>query len=118
MKEILEKLNQSIRDAEWNRNSAFMAQLLAEDLSFRRADGTIVNKDNYLAALEDKLNTYDTLENASMEILLNEEKNYAVVIILVNASGKRRKGIEQKSFDGKFRNIRFFRKTDHWELFV
>ena len=49
-------------EAEKNLNDNFFEELLARDLTFRRANGAVVDKETFLAGLRNPTNTYETLE--------------------------------------------------------
>jgi quercetin dioxygenase-like cupin family protein len=112
----LSQLNQSIRDAEWNKDTGYMQKVLDDDLLFQRANGTFVDKKKYLEELSDPNNSYVYLEHIVGDVKINEEENKAVVNVIVKASGRR--GEPQKPFNGAYRNIRFFRKTEEWQLYA
>jgi hypothetical protein len=56
----LRDLNVAIGTAEKEHDVEFLRDVLHDDLVFRRADGTVVGKDEYLGALQDR--TYDVLD--------------------------------------------------------
>ena len=114
--EQLKKINDEIRDAEWNRDIPFMKMVLDEDLLFQRANGSFVDREKYLKELSDLNNSYDHLEHIVQEIKINEEENKASVNVIVKASGKR--GVPPQPFNGVYRNIRFFRKNEEWQLYA
>jgi len=113
---ILKQLNQSILDAESNRNIPFLQKVLDDDLLFQRANGSFVDKKKYLEELADLNNSYDHLENIFVEIKINEAENKAIANVTVKARGKR--GEPQKPFNGVYKNIRFFRKNKEWQLYA
>jgi len=112
----IELLNQSIRDAEWNRDISFMDNILTDDMLFRRANGSFADKKTYLAGLKDPDNNYNHLENIELKVEARETGNLAIANVIVKASGTR--GKDQKPFNGEFRNIRFFRKEKEWKLYA
>jgi mannose-6-phosphate isomerase-like protein (cupin superfamily) len=112
----IEKICDEIRDAELTRNIAYMDNLLSKDLVFRRANGTFADKRIYLEGLSDLHNTYDLLENINCRVDMNDSETISTATVLVKASGKR--GESQVPFDGTFKNIRVFRKSSKWELFM
>lgn len=114
--EQLDKINNDIRDAEWNRDTKDLKTILAEDILFRRASGALVDRTSYLTALLDNNNTFSELENISITTTVNEKEDKAISVVIVKAAGKR--GPEQKTFSGDFKNIRFFRKGKDWELYA
>ena len=101
--EDLTRLNAKIGEAEKrheDRDLEFLARVLHDDLVFRRADGSIVGKQDYLEAVPTR--TYERLESEVVEI--HERDKSTVAIVLVDASGTTAAG----SFEGRFRNTRVF----------
>lgn len=113
-KDVLRKLNQLIRDAEFNHRDEDIAAILDDGLVFQRASGAIVGKKQYLDQLKDPGNVYDLLEITDIKINLDEAGIRAVAVVMINATGHR--GKEQQPFAGNFKNIRFFRKAGDWKL--
>ena len=102
-------------EAEKIRDDAFFKILLAEKLTFRRANEAILDKVTFLNDLLNSANTYEMLDSnvTSVQVL----EGVAVVTLLVRAKGMR----EGKPFAGVFRNIRtFVLEPDHkdqpWQL--
>ena len=89
-------------EAEKSRDADFFQTLLAQNLTFRRATGVIVDKTTFLRDLRNPENTYDLLESEDISAMVYE--GVAVVTLLVHAKGIR----EGKPFAGVFRNIRIF----------
>ena len=89
-------------EAEKTRGDAFFEALLAEKLTFRRANTAIADKVTFLKDLLDPTNTYEMLESEVISAQIFER--VAVVTLLVRAKGLR-KG---KPFAGVYRNIRTF----------
>lgn len=107
------KINQEIRDAEFNHDEAYFKNILSDDLRFKRASGKFVNKSLYLEELG--LTTYDILKASAIEIIPIDEKS-AYTISKVEANGKTP---DDSEFKGNFRNTRFFRKKGtEWELYA
>ncbi len=115
-KEFLIQLNHDIRNAEYTRNSTFMEKQLADDLVFRRANGSFADKKTYLCDLKDINNTYENLNNIEIKVDIDQINGLAIATVIVKAKGKR--GKEQKPFNGVYKNIRFFRKNVEWELYA
>lgn len=111
---ILYELARRMGEAEKGRDDEFFKGLLADNLTFRRASGAIVDKETFLTDLRNPGNTYEKLE--SKDIAVQVYEGIALVTLLVHASGTR----EGKPFDGVFRNIRIFLrepgKTPEWQL--
>jgi hypothetical protein len=101
-------------EAEQSRDAEFFQALLAETLTFRRANGDVVDKTTFLKDLRNSANTYEMLESEDISATIQE--GVAVVTLLVRASGMR----EGKPFAGVFRNIRIFvhepDKQQPWQL--
>ena len=96
------ELNSKIGEAEMKRDIVFLAGILADDLRFRRANGTIVDKMAYLAGVRDPANTYEYLHSEDVQASVYETT--AVVSLRVRAKGMR----GGTPFEGTFRNIRVF----------
>lgn len=96
------ELNSKIGEAELKRDTIFLAGILADDLRFRRANGTIVEKATYLAGVQDPANIYDYLYSENVQASVYETT--AVVALRVRAKGMR----SDTPFEGTFRNIRVF----------
>jgi glyoxylase I family protein len=106
-KSDLRTTNIQIGQAERNHDLDSLRDALDADLIFRRADGTFVDRDAYLADVPNR--TYDEL---TIEVTDVEEKEQsAVVTVLVTARGTS----HGKPFGGTFRNVRTFVKDgDRW----
>ena len=89
-------------EAEKSRDAEFFEALLTEKLTFRRANGAVVDRTTFLRDLGNPENTYDLLESEDISAMVYER--VAVVTLLVRAKGIR----EGKPFAGVFRNIRIF----------
>ena len=107
-------LNEQIGDAEKTCDSEFLKSVLSENLRFRRADGTILDKAIYLDDLLKPENTTDELESDGIMPTITD--NVAVVTLVVRVRGMR----GGNKLDGAFRNIRIFLnepdKEPHWQL--
>jgi len=95
-------VNIKIGEAEKQRDAVYLSTKLADNLRFRRANGTIVDKETYLADLQDLNNTYEYLYSEDVQATVYE--NTAVVSLRVRAKGTR----GGTPFEGIFRNIRLF----------
>jgi hypothetical protein len=108
------ELARRMGEAEKGRDAEFFKSLLAERLTFRRANETVVDKRTFLEDLLDSENTYEMLESEDVSATVHE--GVAVVALLVRAKGMKM----GKSFAGVFRNIRIFvHETDKqpaWQL--
>ena len=106
-------LNVLIGEAELNRDESFLRDVLADELVFRRANGSIVTKDEYLAELIKTENIYEYLHSENIKAQVKDEN--ALVSLVVRAKGKR----GEKEFEGKFRNLRVLaRKDKNWECVI
>jgi hypothetical protein len=113
VKELID-LNDRIGEAEKTRDAEFLRSILSDNLRFRRANGTIVDKSIYLDDLMKPANTTDELE--SDQIVPTITGSLAVVTLVVRVSGMR----SGNKLDGSFRNVRIFLnepdKRPHWQL--
>ena len=107
-------LNERIGEAERMPDADFLKSVLSDNLRFRRANGTIVDKAIYLDDLMKPGNTTDELH--STDIVPTIYGNLAVVELLVAMKGMRC----GNKLDGVFRNIRIFLdepdKQPRWQL--
>jgi len=107
-------LNQRIGEAERTKDEQFLKSVLSENLRFRRANGTIVDKAIYIVDLMKPENTTDDLH--SDDIVPRIHGNVAVVELSVKVKGMR----GGKKLDCAFRNIRIFlrepAKQPQWQL--
>ena len=104
-------------EAEKSRDAEFFKSLLAETLTFRRANKAVVEKTMFIHDLLNPANTYEMLESEVTSAQVFE--GVAVVTLLVRAKGLR----EGKPFAGVFRNVRtFLLEPDHkdqpWQLYA
>lgn len=110
--QALRDLNAQIGEHERKGDDAaqaFFGDVLAEDLIFRRAGGTVVTKQQYLTDL--KPDAYETLDWTMDEPQIYEDE--AVVTVLVTA---KRRG-EEREKPGRYRNVRrFVRRRGRWQL--
>ena len=101
-------------EAEKSRDAEFFQALLAEKLTFRRANGALADKTTFLRDLLNPENSYHMLESEGISATVYE--GVAVVTLLVRAKGIR----EGKSFAGVFRNIRILvhepAREQPWQL--
>jgi len=106
LRQVTEEMGARERDAD----GTFFQGLLADDFVFRRANGDIVHKAEYLQSLERVAeNPYERLETHVREVAI--DKDSAVVTVLVVAKRK------QMEHLGRFNNVRMFRREDDkWKL--
>lgn len=110
---LVQQMGADERDRHVNK----MREILSDDLLFRRANGSIVTKTQYLEQLENPQNSYDYLESENIEASVNENagQKTAVVSLLVVARGQ--KG--DTSFAGVFHNVRLFvKEAEGWRCRV
>ena len=106
--ETLRSVNVEIGECERARNVARLAELLHDELEFRRADGTIVQKQEYLDAVPARM--YTTL--ASDVVAVDAGGASPTVTVIVRAAGTE----NGRSFAGTFRNTRVFvHEDDRWQ---
>jgi glyoxylase I family protein len=111
LRDGLRDLNVAIGTAEKEHDVEFLREVLHDDLVFRRADGTVVGKDEYLGALQDR--TYEALDVEISDVDARCES--AVVTAIVTARGTSG-GVR---FAGTFRNVRtFVRDEERWRCRV
>jgi hypothetical protein len=110
-------LNKQIGEAERTagaQGADFLKRVLSDNLRFRRANGTIVDKAIYFDDLTKPGNATDELQ--STDIVPTIYGKLAVVELLVAMKGMR----GGKKLDGAFRNIRIFldepEKQPRWQL--
>ena len=109
IKESLQKLNRQIADEEQRGAAAstFFKTHLSDQLIFRRANGKVVDKANFLEGL--KNNPFQTRAAEMIEVNLLEDRALVTLIVI---------GI--RADDGSvhyYRNIRFFTLSgDQWLL--
>ena len=83
----------------------FFRDLLDQTLRFRRADGTIVTRDEFLVDLVDPANGRDSIDPVE-PLTCHVYENTAVASVLLHVAGHN----GTKHFDGLFRNIRIFHR--------
>jgi glyoxylase I family protein len=107
LRDGLRDLNVAIGSAEKEHDLDFLRDVLHDELVFRRADGTVVGKSEYLDDLEDR--TYEVLDVEVSDVDARAES--AVVTAMVTARGTSG-GVR---FAGTFRNVRtFVRDVERW----
>jgi ketosteroid isomerase-like protein len=104
-REELTQINVGIGDAEKRQDATDLEPVLHDDLVFRRADGKLISKQQYLDAVPTRV--YERLDADVVEI--HEKDESAVVTVIVDAAGTTADG---SRFDGRFRNVRVFVKDD------
>jgi hypothetical protein len=100
----LVRLNEQIGAAEQNGEAEFLRGVLAEELVFRRASGSVVSKEQYLA---DVTKNMFERESKNIKVTFDEENNLALVVLVVHARGS------------DFQNLRVFRRRENgWQCLV
>ena len=106
-------LNLKIGEAEKQRDVNFLSSVLADDLAFRKANGTVVNKKQFIEYLEKGKITYDCLLSSDIEVIFHQD--LALVSLIVCAIGMS----EGKRFSGEYLNTRLFLKNEAgWQCFL
>jgi len=83
----------------------FYRELLDQTLRFRRADGTVVTRDEYLIGLVNPENRRDQIEpDGPIDCTVYENTAIASVLLRVKGSNA------GKPFSGVFRNVRIFHR--------
>jgi hypothetical protein len=109
----LEQLNIRIGEAEFSRDADFLNDILADELVFRRANGTIVTKEFFLTELKKLENTFTFLHSEDIKVAIIGENS--LVSLIVHTKGRR----GEAEFEGRFRNLRIFiRREDKWQCIV
>jgi len=103
----LVELNRAFATAELAPDAGFFRRYLADDLQFRRAGGTVVDKTAFLKDLGAPGNTTERLDPGDIEVLLFKE-DLALCSMVVRFKGVR----GGKPVDGVFRNTRVFTRID------
>ena len=83
----------------------FYRELLDQSLRFRRANGTVVTRDEYLIDLANPANSRDEIEPVGA-IDCTVYENTAVASVLLRVKGKN----AGAAFAGVFRNVRIFHR--------
>ena len=100
-------LNKAFATAEFAADTEFFKRHLADELRFRRASGTVVDKATFLKDLVTPGNTNERLEPDGIEVLLFKA-DLALCSLVIRFKGVR----GGKHVDGAFRNTRMFTKID------
>lgn len=110
-KRALIEMNVRMADEEkrGKDGTPFLDSVLDDALIFRRANGQVVGKAEYLEGLANPGNTYEYLRADAVEVALYEDT--AVVSLRIAAKGVR----AGQEFEGIFRNTRLFLyRKDGW----
>ena len=100
----LAELNVKIGDWEAKGETEVLAAALSDQLVFKRADGVVVTKKQFLSEVRNKM---FARKSEDVKILINEAKNLALVALTVEAQG------------GKFENLRVFeRSANGWQCVI
>ncbi|CAN5806383.1 hypothetical protein BH20ACI4_BH20ACI4_12110 [soil metagenome] len=106
-------LNVLIGEAELKRDENFLREVMADEIVFRRANASVVTKDEYLADLIKPENIYEYLVAENIKAQVKDET--ALVSLNVRAKGRR----GDKEFEGNFRNLRVFvRSEKNWQCVI
>ena len=109
-KQRLRRLNEEIGEKEKDGDGKYFLMLLADDFVFRRANGDIVNKKDYLESLEKVAeNPYEHLEVHVREVVIDRDSAVADVLVIA-----KRKNMQRP---GRFTNVPMFKREDtQWKL--
>lgn len=103
-KAALKKLNIEIAAAEDRGDRKWLASILASELSFRRANGVVVGKEQFLKDVKSRAATKTEVEEITIY-----GKSRAVVTSIVT--------VKMDGQDKAFHNVRLFIKEDNkWKL--
>ena len=111
-------INDRIQDEETRgkQGMLFFSTLLNQTLSFRRASGAVVTREEFLIDLADPANRRDRIAPVG-EPVCRVYENTAVVSVLLDVVGVN----GEEPIDGVYRNIRIFHRhtsADPWHLMV
>ena len=107
----LRDINVQIGEAEREHDLETLDDILDDALVFRRADGTVVGKPQFLEALAAR--SYDTIETRVLEV--DERGPSAVVTSTVRAKGT----ANGSPFQGSYRNVRtFVQREQGWRCTI
>ena len=108
----LKQLNAEIGEREKAGDGEYFTTLLADDFIFRRANGAIVGKSEYIDGLASVVaNPYEQLDTRVENVMIDGSS--AVVNTIVTA---KRRNMEHP---GEFKNVRVFRQeNDDWRLAI
>jgi len=108
----LRRLNEEMRVKEQAGEKPYFDELLADTFLFRRADGTIVDKRQYLDDLGSVAkNPYERLESVVENVTLDGVSGVVNVLVLA-----KRKKMERAAV---FQNVRvFIRQGENWKLIM
>jgi hypothetical protein len=90
------------------RGKSFFEEALDDNLCFRRGNGSIATKQDFLDGLEDPDNTSELLTTEILQVQMLGEQ--AFVEARVQFKGRR----GGDDVEGVFRNLRLFEKQDSW----
>lgn len=100
------KINERIGEAEVKGDAEFLRAVLADELIFRKGDGSVVNKEEFL---RDVPNKKFERESSEIKVTFDNEGNLALVTLKIRALGS------------KFRNLRVFERRGDaagWQCIV
>ena len=104
-------INLQIAQSEQNQDVVFFQNLLSDNLIFSRANGSIVNKAQFLDNLISKTSPFKSRESEVISVNFDDTKSKAVCVIIVKTIGDS----EIKSYQ----NIRFFNfENNQWQLYA
>jgi hypothetical protein len=108
----LKQLNVEIGEREKAGDGEYFTTLLADDFIFRRANGAIVGKSEYIDGLASVVeNPYEQRGERVESVTVNGNSAVVNAIVIV-----RRRNMERP---GEFKNVRVFRQeNDDWQLAI
>jgi len=108
----LRRLNKEIGVKEQAGDVDFFDELLTDNFLFRRANGTIVEKRQYLDGLVSLAeNPFERLDTVVENVTLDGDSGVVNVLVIA-----KRKNVEQAAL---FKNVRVFnRKGESWKLIM
>jgi hypothetical protein len=107
----LTEFKDQLLNAEVERNTVFLQQVLADDFLYVKTQGDVMNKDQLLIRVKSPEHTYEFLKSDSVNIRL-----YGDVAIMTDRTSTRGTN-EGHVFSGDFRFVRIFVRNDgKWQV--
>ena len=111
--EVLRKLSDSWGQSAVTKDTAFLKRIWADDFSFIIDDGTVFDKESFLAFSEEDPNTYSSSANTAFNVRVYG-KNFAVTTGDMATAGKDKEGTPfSRTF--RFTNV-WVRKNGTWQV--
>ena len=85
-------------EAEKSRDAEFFEALLTEKLTFRRANGAVVDRTTFLRDLGNPENTYDLLESEDISAMVYERVAVVTLLVFLEKRGELFIGVKITDF--------------------